>query len=420
MAVRLLNNIIMFLLISSTGGLLFVYNRNLSFLIFAVLLLAGFFYLSRSIKKEMFYSVLLSFISILFLFFLNFIFAPNPQSITKFAFFGVTFFVTSLALLFFYHQDHKAFLNSLYSILKLILFHSLISFFLYPFLKNNLFEIVAVMEGNNSVKHTSQTFYYIFYYLAKGEIGAFNFFGYEFMRNSGVFWEPGILQFYLNILFFIEMTFFKKNKKLLLLIIISIAATYSTTGFLILSIQIIYFLFKHSKKRLAVIFIFMLSFPIYIFVGSNINEKVYGETASSFQKRLLDFTQPVFIALENPITGVGVDLEQFSKYRSEFYPNSDFLNKIYTSIEVGPNYQTSDRGSTNSVTYLLAGLGIPSMIFIILMLTRQQIVEKHRLLFFSIIFITALSEPLLHRPFFFVFIMSGLASTIKNYISVKI
>ena len=155
-------------------------------------------------------------------------------------------------------------------------------------------------------------------------------------------------------------------------------------------------------------------------LSSNINEKVYGETASSFQKRLLDFTQPVFIALENPITGIGVDLEQFSKYRSEFYPNSDFLNKIYTTIEVGPNYQTSDRGSTNSVTYLLAGLGIPSMIFIILMLTRQQIVDKHRLLFFSIIFITALSEPLLHRPFFFVFIMSGLASTIKNYISVKI
>ena len=100
MAVRLLNNIIMFLLISSTGGLLFVYNRNLSFLIFAVLLIVGFFYLSRSIKKEIFYSILLSFISILFLFFLNFIFAPNPQSVTKFAFFGVTFFVTSLALLF--------------------------------------------------------------------------------------------------------------------------------------------------------------------------------------------------------------------------------------------------------------------------------------------------------------------------------
>ena len=69
------------------------------------------------------------------------------------------------------------------------------------------------MEGNNSVKHTSQTFYYIFYYLAKGEVGVFNFFGYEFMRNSGIFWEPGILQFYLNILFFIEMTFFKKKIK---------------------------------------------------------------------------------------------------------------------------------------------------------------------------------------------------------------
>ena len=70
MAVRLLNNIIMFLLISSTGGLLFVYNRNLSFLIFAVLLIVGFFYLSRSIKKEIF----LFYIIVIYKYFISFLF----------------------------------------------------------------------------------------------------------------------------------------------------------------------------------------------------------------------------------------------------------------------------------------------------------------------------------------------------------
>ena len=40
-------------------------------------------------------------------------------------------------------------------------------------------------------------------------------------------------------------------------------------------------------------------------------DKVQGEKEASFQKRFFDLTQPFFIAIENPLTGIGLDAEQF-------------------------------------------------------------------------------------------------------------
>ena len=57
------------------------------------------------------------------------------------------------------------------------------------------------------------------------------------------------------------------------------------------------------------------------------NDKIYGEGESSFQKRLLDLTQPLFIASQNPLTGVGLDIDNFQKVREEFYITSD-LNDV--------------------------------------------------------------------------------------------
>ena len=83
--------------------------------------------------------------------------------------------------------------------------------------------------------HDSNTYNYLFYYSVK-DGSAINLFGLDIHRNAGIFWEPGILQIYLNILFFLEVSVFKRNKSLLALIIIGILSyssnkiipTYST------------------------------------------------------------------------------------------------------------------------------------------------------------------------------------------------
>ena len=399
MKIRILNIIIMFMLVSSTGGLLFVFNRNIAFLTLVVLIILSLLFIGKKIKKSIFFSSFLALLVVLVLFAINFVFAINPQSLTKYSFFAITIFTTVLTLFYFNNQGNKAiFVNSLYFVLKLLLFHSLLSFIVYFFVKENLFLIT-------SEYHESLTYSYLFYY-SPNEMNVINLFGLDIHRNAGLFWEPGILQSYLNILFFLEISVFKRNKRLLVLIVIGILSTYSTTGLFLLMIQTIYFLQKEFKKNLAMILIAIVGIPLYILLSINMNEKIHGEGESSFQKRLIDLTQPFFIALENPLTGVGLDVDRFQEVREEFYINSN-LNNMLGKVGIEQKVETTSKGSTNSVMYMLAGMGFPATMLFLYMFMKQQIVINHRFIWFIITFVSVMSEPLLFRPFFFLFIISG-------------
>jgi hypothetical protein len=387
------------MLVSSTGGLLFVFNRNLASLIFVIIIIFGLFLIGKQIKKSVFYSSFLALFVVLALFVINFIYAINPQSLTKYSFFGVITFTTILTLVYFNNQVNKeGFINSLYFVLKLILFHSLFSFILYFIVKDHL-------DLLTSEYHDTETYNYLFYYSVKEGI-IINLFGLDFHRNAGIFWEPGILQIYLNILLFLEVNVFKRNKRLLALIIIGILSTYSTTGLLLLMIQLIYFLKTESKKYIAIFLITLIAIPLYFFSSINFNEKIYGEREFSFQKRLFDLTQPFFIALERPITGIGLDIDQFQEVREEFYITSN-LNEMFGEVGIEQKLETTSKGSTNSVMYMLAGMGFPTAILFIFMLFKQNIINQKKNLFFFIVLVSVMSEPLLLRPFFFMFIISG-------------
>ena len=387
------------MLVSSTGGLLFVFNRNLAFLIFASTIIFSLLYLGKGINKSAYYSSFVTLLVVLFLFAVNFIFAINPQSLTKYAFFGITIFTTILALFYFNNQDDKdSFIKSLYFVLKLILFHSLFSFLAYFIVKDQLFLLT-------SEYHDTETFNYLFYYSVKGG-SLVNLFGLDLHRNAGIFWEPGILQAYLNILFFLEVSIFSRNKKLLALIILGILSTYSTTGLLLIIIQLMYFSQTELKRYIPVILIALIAAPLYFFSSINLNEKIYGEREFSFQKRLFDLTQPFFIALEHPLSGVGLDLDSFQEVREEFYINSN-LNNILGELGIEQKVETTSKGSTNSVMYMLAGMGFPTTILFIFMFMKQQIIKNDKFIWFIITFISVMSEPLLFRPFFLMFIISG-------------
>lgn len=387
------------MLVLSSGGLLFVFNRNISFLIFSIIIILSLFYIGKGLNKSIFYSSFISLLVLVALFTINFVFAINSQSLTKYSFFGVTIFTTVLVLFYFNNQrPKKVFIDSLYFVLKMILFHSLLSFVAFLFVQDNLVLIT-------SKYHESLTYNYLFYYSPK-EMSTVKLFNFNIQRNAGIFWEPGVLQAYLNILFFLEVSIFKKNKKILAFIILAILSTYSTTGLLLLMIQIIYFLRKEFKQKITIFFIVMLLVPLYFVISANMNDKIYGEGESSFQKRLFDLTQPFFIALENPLTGVGLDIDRFQEVREEFYINSN-LNNVLGKVGVEQKVDTTSKGSSNSIMYMLAGMGFPTTILLIFMFAKQQLVGNDKLLWFIITLISIMSEPLLFKPFFFIFIASG-------------
>ena len=130
-------------------------------------------------------------------------------------------------------------------------------------------------------------------------------------RNS-----PSIFKY----IIFLEAFVYNRNKKLLLAITFLVLTTYSTTGIAILLVQILIFIKEEFKvnKLLAPLLLFVM-LPIYIVFSFNIDSKLRGEKQFSFQKDTFDLTQPLFIAVDHPLTGVGLDLFQFQNIRQEYY-----------------------------------------------------------------------------------------------------
>ena len=159
--------------------------------------------------------------------------------------------------------------------------------------------------------------------------------------------------------------------------------------------------------------------PLYMLFKINIEQKIYGESEMSFQIRLFDFIQPIGIALDNPLTGIGLDRDKFVEYRYSYFLPINSINKIQELSGIMMKQQGTELGSTNSLMFLLAGAGIPTTVFFLYMLFRQQIVRDNRKLFVFIIIISIMSEPLLFRTFFFMFIVSGLMNTFNKITSHK-
>ena len=398
---KIIDTILFFLMIISTGGMYFVLNRNILSICFFVLLVFTIIFFGNQIKKKIFYASVLTFLCIFTLGIINFFFAISDQSINKYGFHFLSLIIGIFFIVHFQNnRNEKIFLERFCFVLKIIALHAAVNFILYFFIKNNLTDVIS------RDKDVYKTFFHIFYYMPeKSVVSILNF---EFCRNQGLFWEPGILQIYLNMLFFLAAFVFKKSKLFLVLASVLIVTTYSTTGLILLLFQS-FFYFKSSfenKKILAPILIILL-IPIYLVLSSNVKEKVSGEREASFQKRMFDLTQPFFIALDYPLTGIGLDLIQFQKKRQEFYISSNRLQKILNFLGVSAKFETTEKGSSNSIMFLLACTGFPTTIILLFMFYKQKIIKSKSYIWLILLTLSVISEPLLLRPFFFLFIISG-------------
>ena len=395
---KFLDNLIVFMLVMSSGGLLFVFNRNLLYGVFVAILSVSYFLIRNKILKINFNSSIITLLILFGLLIINYLFAVNEQELNKYYYYFMVISVSVFSLMHFGDNKNRLLL-SLYAVLRIIVVHSLLNFFFFFFINDNLSSI-------SSTYHECETFLNLFFYTT--ERGIFTLFGLEFCRNQGLFWEPGVLQVFLNIFFFLNAFIFKKNRFMLALTAVAIVTTYSTTGIALLLLQSLVYIFKEIKnsKFFMLIFLFF-TIPVIMIFSLNIEEKVQGEKEASFQKRLFDLTQPFFIAVEYPLTGIGLDLNQFQKMREEFYFSSANLDALQDQIGLESKTAGTDKGSSNSIMFLFATMGFPTTIIFLFMFFNQQIIIDNKWLFMIIMLISVMSEPLLLRPFFFIFISSG-------------
>ena len=164
------------------------------------------------------------------------------------------------------------------------------------------------------------------YIIAQPRFGVSTF---EIARNQGIFWEPGILQIFMNLLLFIEAFILKKRGLVFWLSILSIVSTFSTTGLLVMFIQLILYFFNTFKQNIYIsILVFGVIGVIYVITAANVQNKISGDGQVSFQARLFDLVQPLYILADHPLTGVGLDDEQYVSTRQ----NTSYSLNLNTTI----------------------------------------------------------------------------------------
>jgi hypothetical protein len=227
------------------------------------------------------------------------------------------------------------------------------------------------------------------------------------VRNQGLFWEPGVLQIFLNLLLFIAL-FVKKFKFWIVsFTTLAILSTFSTTGLIVMMLQFLYYSITIVKKNVFLIPLFaFFILGLYSITSINITDKVLGEGSTSFQVRFFDLVQPILIAADYPLTGIGLDDQQYIEVRSRVDYNFWIESISFDSIE---------KGATNSIMFFLATAGFPATIFLLWMIYRQTIIEKKKRLFFILIVFSLMTEPLLLKPFFFIFVISGLVNFLNKF-----
>ena len=420
---KFFDTLLLSLLVMSGGGLLFVFQRNnLSYLLLFLAIFVLVF-MGTKIKKSIFNASLFTLSVFLSLLLANYITVPQIEimqgehlNYLQYAFHLLN--ITSCVLILMHLKNNREssyFLDRIHFILKIVLYHALLSFLCYFFLKGYLIKLY----GGWGNEYIADSFYYLFFYDA--EKYTFSLFGVEFVRNQGWFWEPGILQIFLNILLFLEGFVVKRSKWTVVLLIIAIITTYSTTGIFIMLLLLVFIFWSYIRKNpLIMILAISLSFPLYYVAKTNIENKTTGERSSSFQKRYLDLVQPLAIAGDYPITGVGLDRDYFQKLRFRFQMEDNFGKIIQTYTGFERISESTEKGSSNSLTYLMAAMGFPVAFFLFYCLLKQELFTKRKGIFMTIIIISIFSEPLLLRPFFLIFIVSGMISIFNKYTKQKI
>ena len=380
----------MLFLVLTAGSMVFIFFRK-EMLYFVFFLFSSLFVIKNLYKRELliFVQLLVLFLSLLTF---NYLFASSPQSTQKLLA-NIVIFTTSIfsAMYYYREENKKLFIPHLYLILKIILIHALINFFIFPFVKPFLINI-------SNGRYDCVSFLNVFFYLKNTH--SFSVLGIELVRNQGIFWEPGVLQIFLNLLLFI-LCFVKKKRGLIFwLTILAIFTTFSTTGLLVLFVQLLLSFSSEIKKNILFmpIAVFMTLLMYYI-TSINISDKIHGTGKFSFQARFFDLVQPFYMVYENPITGVGLDDEQFVKTRQKTTFSLNLQAIDFSNV--------NDKGSTNSIMFFLAATGIPFTMILLVMLYYQNLVPEKRKWFFVFVIISLMTEPILLRPFFLTFVMSG-------------
>ena len=129
---KFFDSIILFFLVMSSGGMLFVFSRNIMYAVFLFVLLLMFILNLDKLSKSLVSATILTLFSLLLLFGINYVFATVNQSLAKYGYYIMVVVVSVLTAAHFKNQrTSEDFIKTLYFVLKLVVVHAFINVLMY-------------------------------------------------------------------------------------------------------------------------------------------------------------------------------------------------------------------------------------------------------------------------------------------------
>jgi len=151
----------------------------------------------------------------------------------------------------------------------------------------------------------------------------------------------------------------------------------------------------------------LLISPLIPLVIDNVVDKTTGEHAVSGYVRFFDFIQGVAITMDYPLTGVGLSIDPMWELQQKFY-------KTVFGFTIG-----DPTGGVNSIVKVFTMLGLPTALLYFYALYRQTVFTKHKKIFFLILLMTFMGEPIGLRTLFIFLVMNGLMDIIGSVLPLK-
>ncbi|MGQ1946425.1 hypothetical protein ACT3CD_04900 [Geofilum sp. OHC36d9] len=303
----------------------------------------------------------------------------------------LVFFATSVFLLN-YRNDTTLFFDDLYKFLTILFFYSL-----GHILVNVLFQSSLI---TTDLGMKPKTFIYLFYF------NRVEFFP-GFYRVQGLAWEPGNWQLFLNLYFL--MSVFKKERLFKLgLIGLCIISTFSTNGYILLTLNVFNLIIYSKRKFIILPIVGLVSFLLFPLVLSNIQEKFSGDKMLSGLARSRDLYIGAALIKDSPFLGVNVLKINSIPIVKEVKSNTFFSVADQNQYSAYDGFISDGYLNGFLEVFLLWGLFFGLLLYYFFYKSPLFLTKSFAFSFCIISFLSFTAEPITQTSFFYLFPLSTL------------
>lgn len=225
-------------------------------------------------------------------------------------------------------------------------------------------------------------------------------------RPDGFFFEPGVLQFYLNLYLFIGLFTIRQRWWDPVIATLGVVATQSTSGAIVLVVIYAAALLRWMKTaspRGKIIVLMMLPIvmaPVALYAAINLSDKFYGDGRGSSWARQYDLFTGLAVVRDYPFTGIGFDYDRYFEVGSKIgYLETDLSDDNIT-----------ERANSNGILTLFYSIGIPLGLVFMYGLVWQLFFDR-KVVVAGITIVSLSSEALFFTPFILMLAYSGILLT---------